>query len=107
MKNSLFLNIIVFMNFIKGFIRKHKLFTIQVAVVLSLIIALIVLSILKTNQEVCEAWTRGTTRFHETLFGKLTEWIPFSLTERSTRLALLSPYGTLYRYLLPPALRKV
>ena len=69
------------MSFIKGFIRKHKLFSIQVAVVLSLIITLIVLSILKTNQEVCEAWTRGTTRFHETLFGKLTEWIPFSLTE--------------------------
>ena len=64
-----------------NFVKKHKLFCIQVAIVIFLIISLIVLAILKTNSDVCEAWTRGLTRFHETLYGKLTEWIPFSLTE--------------------------
>ena len=64
-----------------NFVKKHKLFFIQVAIVIFLIISLIILSVLKTNRDICEAWTRGLTRFHETLYGKLTEWIPFSLTE--------------------------
>lgn len=64
-----------------NFIKKHKLFCIQALIVLFLIISLIILSVLKTNREVCEWWTRNITRFHETLFGKLTGWIPFSITE--------------------------
>ena len=69
------------MNKIKEFVKKHKLFTIQVGILLFLILSLILLSILKINKDICESWTTGIGRFHASVFGTLNEWIPFSITE--------------------------
>ena len=45
------------------------------------VILLVVLILLKTNTEICEAWTRGFARYYETAIGSLFKWVPFSLTE--------------------------
>ena len=45
------------------------------------VILLVVLILLKTNSEICEAWTRGFARYYETAIGSLFKWVPFSLTE--------------------------
>lgn len=63
------------------FIKKHMLFTIQLIILGFLTLSLILLLILKTNIDICEAWSRGLMRFHTSLFGKINEWIPFSITE--------------------------
>ncbi|MCR5505447.1 MAG: DUF3810 family protein [Bacilli bacterium] len=36
---------------------------------------------LKSNPDICEAWSRGLMRFHTSLFGKINSWIPFSVTD--------------------------
>lgn len=66
---------------IKDFIKRHKLFAIQIGVLFFLIISLILLAILKTNKDICEAWTRGLGKFHYLVFGVLNEQFPFSITE--------------------------
>ena len=45
------------------------------------IILLVVMIVLKSNVEICEAWTRGFARWYETAIGSLFKWVPFSLTE--------------------------
>lgn len=65
----------------KSFIKAHKLFTIQIGVLLFLIVSLVLLAILKTNKDICEAWTRGLGQFHSLLFGVINEQLPFSITD--------------------------
>ena len=75
------MHIIIDMKKIKEFIKKHKLLTIQLGIMLFLIFSLVLLSILKTNKDICESWTRGLGQFHSAVFGTINEWIPFSITE--------------------------
>ena len=63
------------------FIKKHILFSIQLLVFSFLALSLIILLILKTNPSICEAWSKGLMRFHTSTFGKINEWLPFSITE--------------------------
>ena len=65
----------------KSFIKAHKLFTIQIGVLFFLIVSLVLLAILKTNKDICEAWTRGLGQFHSLLFGVINEQLPFSITD--------------------------
>ena len=63
--------------------KKYLSTIIRGAIILLLVIALIVFAILKTNPAICEAWTRGFSRFIGLVSSTLTGWIPFSLTEIS------------------------
>ena len=63
--------------------KKYLSTIIRGAIILFLVITLIVFAILKTNPTICEAWTRGFSRFIGLVSSKVTGWIPFSLTEIS------------------------
>lgn len=63
--------------------KKYLPTIIRGAVLAFLVILLIVLSILKNNPEICEAMTRGFSRWYGNFVSKLTSWVPFSLTELS------------------------
>lgn len=65
----------------KAFIKNHLSLVIRSAIILLLLIFLIVLIILKNNQAICEVWTQGFGRWYLTVFGTVTKWIPFSLSE--------------------------
>lgn len=54
---------------------------VKICVILLLLLFLILLLILKNNQGVCEAWTRGFSRFYQSTLGYVFKYIPFSLTE--------------------------
>ena len=64
-----------------SFIKKHLLLSIQILILVVLAVLFIILICLKTNSSICEAWSRGFMRFHAATFGKINEWIPFSITE--------------------------
>ena len=61
--------------------KKFLPLIIRGAILLTLVILLIVLSILKNDPEVCEAMTRGFARVYGLVNSKITSIIPFSLTE--------------------------
>lgn len=63
--------------------KKYLPTIIRGAIILLLVITLIVFAILKTNPAICEAWSRGFSRFIGLVSSTLTGWIPFSLTEIS------------------------
>ena len=63
--------------------KKHLSSIIRLGILLLLIILLIILSILKNNPEICEAMTRGFSRYYGAFFSKISGVIPFSLTELS------------------------
>ena len=63
--------------------KKHLKTIIRGAIIILLIILLVVLAILKTNPGVCEAMTRGFSRFTGSIMSKISGVIPFSLTEVS------------------------
>ncbi len=65
----------------KRFYKQHKLFIWQVIVCVILIALIIVFSLLKTNQEICDKWNQSFGQFHQTVFGYLNSSLPFSLTE--------------------------
>ena len=61
--------------------KKFLPIIIRGAILTFLVIVLITLSALKNNPEVCEAMTRGFSRFYNSAVSKITSIIPFSLTE--------------------------
>ena len=63
--------------------KKHLSSIIRLGILLLLIILLIILSILKNDPEICEAMTRGFSRYYGAFFSKISGVIPFSLTELS------------------------
>lgn len=65
----------------KKYLKEHKVILIQSIIFTLILIFFIILLILKTNSDICEAWTKSFARFYETAFGTLFKWIPFSLTE--------------------------
>lgn len=44
-------------------------------------ILIVIFSLLKNNQAVAEAWTKGFGEFYYSVVGPTTSWLPFSLTE--------------------------
>ena len=60
---------------------KYVPLIVRCGIVLLLVVLLIVLSILKNNPEVCEAMSRGLSRFIVGVMGKGSEVASFSLTE--------------------------
>ena len=63
--------------------KKYLPLIVRVGIVLLLVILLIILSILKNNVEVCEAMSRGFSRFLVSIMGKGAEVLSISLTEVS------------------------
>lgn len=61
--------------------KKYVPLIVRCGIVLLLVVLLIVLSILKNNPEVCEAMSRGLSRFIVGVMGKGSEVASFSLTE--------------------------
>ena len=61
--------------------KKYLSSIIRGAIVLLLVVSLIVLSALKSNPEICEAMTRGVSRFIVSVSSTLTGWISVSVTE--------------------------
>lgn len=61
--------------------KKYKSITIKAILIVLLVIFTVILAILKTNSDICEAWTRGFARVYQSSIGVLFKWIPFSLTE--------------------------
>ena len=61
--------------------KKYKGITIKAILIVLLVIFTVILTILKTNSDICEAWTRGFARVYQSTIGMLFKWIPFSLTE--------------------------
>ena len=61
--------------------KKERSFWIRIIVVSSLIVLLIIFSILKTNPDICEGWTRSISRFYGSIVSKISSVVPFSLTE--------------------------
>lgn len=86
--------------------KKHLNLIIRLAVLLFLIISLVVLSILKNNVEICEAFTRGFSRFLGSISSALFSWIPFSMTEISFILLFLGILFLLIRAIIFLAKKK-
>ena len=61
--------------------KKYKGITIKAILIVVLIIFTVILVILKSNRDICEAWTRSFARFYQSSIGTLFKWIPFSITE--------------------------
>ena len=61
--------------------KKYVPLIVRCGIVLLLVVLLIVLSILKNNQEVCEAMSRGLSRFIVGVMGKGSEVASFSLDD--------------------------
>ena len=61
--------------------KKYKGITIKAILIVLLVIFTVIFTILKTNSDICEAWTRGFERVYQSSIGMLFKWIPFSLTE--------------------------
>lgn len=65
----------------KNFMLKYKKISIKLIILLIFILGLITFIILKQFPDICEYWTNTFVNFHVTLFGWITKYIPFSLTE--------------------------
>ena len=63
--------------------KKFFIIYVRGAVLVTLAALLITFSSLKNNPAVCEAMTRGFSRFYGAVMSKITSWVPFSLTELS------------------------
>lgn len=63
--------------------KKFFIIYVRGAVLVTLAALLITFSSLKNNPNVCEAMTRGFSRFYGAVMSKITSWVPFSLTELS------------------------
>ena len=74
----------------KLFIKKHVPFLVMSTLLLLIIIFLIILNILKQNTNIAEAWTRGFARGYTSFFGAVNETLPFSLTEVSFIVSIIS-----------------
>lgn len=74
----------------KSFIKKHIPFLVMTSLLLLMIIFLIVLQVLKQNPTIAESWTRTFARSYTTEFGKLNENVPFSVTEVSFIVSIIS-----------------
>lgn len=74
----------------KLFLKKHVPFIVMSSLFLLMIIFLIVLNILKQNQTVAESWTRSFGRGYTAFFGVANETLPFSLTEVSFLVSIIS-----------------
>lgn len=65
----------------RNWIKNNKWLFIKLCTITCLLIFLIVCLILKNNQGVCEAWTRGFSRTYQNTLGWVFKYLPFSLTE--------------------------
>ena len=74
----------------KSFFKKHIPFVIMSSLLLLMIVFLIVMAILRNNVEAAEAWTRGFGRQYLAAFGRFNESIPFSATEVSFVVVVIS-----------------
>lgn len=74
----------------KTFIKKHVPFLVMTSLLLLMIIFLIVLAILKKNPSIAEGWTRSFGRGYTAFFGMANETVPFSVTEVSFIVSILS-----------------
>lgn len=74
----------------KQFIKKHIPFVIMTSLLLLEIIFLIVMAILKNNVSIAEVWTRVYGRWYTSAFGKFNEVFPFSITEVSAVIVIVS-----------------
>ena len=61
--------------------KKYKGIVIKSILIVLLIIFTVILVILKSNSDICEAWTRSFARGYQSTIGVLFKWIPFSITE--------------------------
>ena len=74
----------------KKFIKNHIPFLIMSFILLLMIIFLIVMSVLKNNVQIAEAWTRGFGRQYTRMMSEFNKNFPFSITEMSFFIVLLS-----------------
>lgn len=74
----------------KSFIRKHVPFVVMSSLLLGMIVFLIVLIILKQNQNIAESWTRTFGRAYTEAFGIANQFVPFSVTELSFLVSIIS-----------------
>lgn len=66
---------------VKEYIKNHIGLFIRIGILLLVTLFFIILLILKTNQDICEAWSRGFARWYQTALGPFYALFPFSLTE--------------------------
>ena len=74
----------------KLFFKKHVPFVVMTSLLLLMIIFLIVLTVLKQNQAIAEAWTRSFGRSYTSAFGMANQDLHFSLTEVSFLVSIIS-----------------
>lgn len=74
----------------KLFLRKHIPFLIMTSLWLLMVIFLIVMAILKQNPSIAESWTKSFGRSYTTAFAMFNETFPFSLTEVSFIVSIIS-----------------
>ena len=65
----------------KKFFKNYKRLSIKILIGLFFVFIVVLFSLLKLNQGICEWWTRNFTSGWVVVFGHLTRWIPFSITE--------------------------
>ena len=74
----------------KLFFKKHLPFVIMASILLTMIIILIVLNIAQNNVQFAEWWARSFARSYTEAFGRYQENLPFSFTEVSFIVSILS-----------------
>lgn len=63
------------------YFKKHLKLFIKLIVISFLLTLIVLFLVLKTNKDICEWWTRNFVQGYLNVFGHLTKYIPFSLTE--------------------------
>lgn len=74
----------------KSFVKKHIPFLVMTLLLLLMIVFLVVINILKQNPNIAEQWTRGFGRAYTSFFGVANQAVPFSLTEVSFLVSIIS-----------------
>ena len=64
-----------------NFIKSHKKLSVKLAAILLLVIILVLFIVLKVNKDICEWWTTHFVKGYLNVFGHITKYIPFSITE--------------------------
>ncbi len=74
----------------KSFIKKHIPFLVMSLLLLTILVFLLVLVILKHNPTFAEYWTRSFGRSYTSFFGYINQYVPYSITEISFLVTLIS-----------------
>ena len=74
----------------KSFIKKHVPFIVMSSLLLLILIFLVVLLILKQNVSIAESWTKSFGRAYTEAFGIANQYVPFSVTELSFLVSIIS-----------------